>query len=792
MCVNIIGWNMESSTVAKCKAKKRKNSTHTAQEEAKRLKTEQRDDEVPQCGPASCLPRVSVLPDRLQQPIALDELTELLQYAALGKTGGIKKPSWCRLRHHRKVKGVNVVIVEDLTQNHFYKHYLCLQHLRTSYTSRVTFTPSSVDVVSGIFSSQVPKQDGLSVSKPDEELQEAMKNHPIITVFGTERRGLTAYVLTEKEMIKNNYPVKGMPGFEEFLCTDCADCVTDSSPLFGIDCEMCVTEDGKELTRVSLVDGDGKCLMDELVKPPNHILNYCTKFSGITPAMLQPITTTLQDVQEMLIRILPHDAVLVGHSLEHDLIALKLIHKHVIDTSLLYKRECGGRFKLKVLTGIILKRKIQTEDMLGHHPTEDALAALELAQYFIRTGPRQVLEIHWKALWRETETREEPSESHRFSDVLQALGRSVAFLGKDSDIALKESSHKQCNSDKEVLKSFRNLKTRPSFSVLQFSTLSNHLKSYFPHQERHHQMTCSRLQDMCVVLAGPFPSGFSDGDVKQLFSFCGAVRKVKMLNTVVRVHAEIEFELLEGAMLAVKTLNGLDVLGQTIKVQRPVCESMLDLDVTLEALMGDPLNASHLYAVKMNHSMTECISTSTKVNGHVSDAERLDVTPVKTVNGLPPAKINKWLHLNTSKSELSEESVKETFGHFGTVKRVIVSAKPKESTGHARIVFVNSEDRRAALNSSEDLWKKKYLICPSLTPVHLPSWVGAENKKTTHSHSSAQEQQMDVVMRKLDRCLQKLFTSLPAGTLSVVVLLGHASTNGHLPGLCLMEVKQDC
>lgn len=80
---------------------------------------------------------------------------------------------------------------------------------------------------------------------------------------------------------------------------------------------------------------------------------------------------------------------------------------------------------------------------------------------------------------------------------------------------------------------------------------------------------------------------------------------------------------------------------------------------------------------------------------------------------------------------------------------------------------------------------------------------------------------MDVVMRKLDRCLQKLFRFLPAGTLSVVVLLGHArwetpqrlclilpsshtflnhfppvfpppSTNGHLPGLCLMEVKQDC
>uniref|UniRef100_A0A3Q4MFL7 RNA exonuclease 5 n=1 Tax=Neolamprologus brichardi TaxID=32507 RepID=A0A3Q4MFL7_NEOBR len=401
---------MESSTVAKCKAKKRKNSTHTAQEEAKRFKTEQRDDEVLQCGPASCLPRVSVLPDCLQQPIGLNELTELLQYAALGKTGGIKKPSWCQ-RVLSNSYCVNVVIVEDLTQNHFYKHYLCLQHLRTSYTS-----------VRGKINT----------------------NHPIITMFGTERRGLTAYVLTEEEMIKNNYPVKGMPGFEEFVCTNCADCVTDSSPLFGIDCEMCVTKDGKELTRVSLVDGDGKCLMDELVKPPNHILNYLSYvtsyrnifivlFSGITPVMLQPVTTTLQDVQGMLIRILPHEAVLVGHSLEHDLI---------------------------------------------------------------------------------------------------------------------------------VLKSFRNLKTQPFFSVLQFSTLSNHLKSYFPRQERHHQMvrlfasalihsedirlrvftlsiyslqTCSRLQDMCVVFAGPFPTGFSDGDVKQLFSFCGAVRKVKMLNTVVRV-----------------------------------------------------------------------------------------------------------------------------------------------------------------------------------------------------------------------------------------------------------------
>lgn len=37
----------------------------------------------------------------------------------------------------------------------------------------------------------------------------ALRNHPVITKFGTQRRGLTAYVLPEEEMIKRHFPVKG-------------------------------------------------------------------------------------------------------------------------------------------------------------------------------------------------------------------------------------------------------------------------------------------------------------------------------------------------------------------------------------------------------------------------------------------------------------------------------------------------------------------------------------------------------------------------------------------------------
>lgn len=87
---------------------------------------------------------------------------------------------------------------------------------------------------------------------------------------------------------------------------------------------QCLTSKGRELIRVSLVAEGGSCIMDELVKPDNKILDYLTSFSGITKKILNPITTKLQDVQQQLKMLLPPDAVLVGHSLDLDLRALKV------------------------------------------------------------------------------------------------------------------------------------------------------------------------------------------------------------------------------------------------------------------------------------------------------------------------------------------------------------------------------------------------------------------------------------------------------------------------------------
>ncbi|KAM4604364.1 RNA exonuclease 5 isoform 1-T2 [Polymixia lowei] len=812
-----------------CVSKKRKDNSSTTQEDVKRLKTDIENDETIEYECHRHCPRISVPLSHLQEPITLKELTELLQFATLGKSGGVQQPSWCRLHHQRRVTGVNVVVLEGLTQSHFYKHFLTLRHLRTKYTTRLSFTPSSNDLVTEIFNSEVPRLENVSVSRRDHSAA-ALKWHPVIRNFGTETRGLTAYTLSQEEMIKKHFPVKGMPGFEAFVGTDSDDYVTDSSPLYGLDCEMCLTEKGYEVARVSLVDSSGKCLLDELVKPQNRVLNYLTKFSGITAAMLRPITTTLREVQTKVRMLLPRDAVLVGHSVDNDLRALELIHPHVIDTSLLYRREFGQKFKLKVLAEVVLNKQIQIEEKQGHDPTEDAMATLELAQYFIKTGPQRVVELHLDELWggfpalhESTVRKPTVAQSTRFADVLQRSGRSVAYIGKRGDITLALSNQQWHCSDREVLASFRRSTKCPSFSLLQFSSFSDHLKNSFPQQDHHYRTVRAHLRSMCVVFAGPFPAGFSERDVRRLFRCCGAVEKIRMLNTSFRIHAEIEFALLEGATLALKTRNGLNVHGQSIKVQRPVDESALDLDVMLDALKEDPLNANLLYAVGLKPNANQTHG-SPLPNGCTTGANRFDVAAVKTANRSQPVTVNgsttDVYHSDLraaagdagsngatrlragAASLLSEEKLREAFGRFGVVEGICPPAVPcGKRARHARIRFQSPEGVQAALGSSA----QNYLVCPALTPGHLRSWVAAATPATRSdaeeeaaagetgrelARADPRDMEMERVMRKLDYRLHKLFKSLPDHTLSVVLLPGHISSHGYLPGLCFMDVNR--
>ena len=168
--------------------------------------------------------------------------------------------------------------------------------------------------------------------------------------------------------------------------------VTDGRSVLAMDCEMCKVEgDEMALTRVSLVEWDGNILLDELVKPDKPIIDYLTPYSGITPAKLENVTTNIKDIQDRLLKDISPKSILIGHSLNSDLMALKLTHPFIIDTSILYPHPRGPPMKssLKWLAQKYLGREIQKgHGTKGHDSIEDARACLDLVKMKCERGPQ--------------------------------------------------------------------------------------------------------------------------------------------------------------------------------------------------------------------------------------------------------------------------------------------------------------------------------------------------------------------------------------------------------------------
>lgn len=231
------------------------------------------------------------------------------------------------------------------------------------------------------------------------------------------------YLLTLEQMVENEYPIPSYmadifqkpegwvetpePPKQAEASLPSKGTMRPQQTIYAIDCEMCLTEDGKELTRVCIVDyHSGIVVYDQLVKPKKPIIDYLTRWSGITAEALGPVTTTHAQVQAHVLRLLspptpnpfsttkstepaPPTPILLGHSLESDLNALKICHPLCIDTALMYHHPRGRPLKpgLAWLTKKWCGREIQARGEGGHDPEEDARACLDLLKKKLQGGP---------------------------------------------------------------------------------------------------------------------------------------------------------------------------------------------------------------------------------------------------------------------------------------------------------------------------------------------------------------------------------------------------------------------
>lgn len=160
-----------------------------------------------------------------------------------------------------------------------------------------------------------------------------------------------------------------------------------SRRVYALDCEMVYTTRGLCLARISVVDIKDDLALDILVRPRYPIVDCNTRFSGLTKDQLEKAEFNFEKAQQRLFELVNAETILIGHSLESDLKAMKLVHRKVVDTSVVFPHRLGPPYKraLKTIAAEVLQLIIQ-EDVAGHDSKEDSSACMRLMLNKVKQG----------------------------------------------------------------------------------------------------------------------------------------------------------------------------------------------------------------------------------------------------------------------------------------------------------------------------------------------------------------------------------------------------------------------
>jgi RNA exonuclease 1 len=95
--------------------------------------------------------------------------------------------------------------------------------------------------------------------------------------------------------------------------------------VLALDGEMSYTSKGLELTRLTVVSDMLEVLIDDFVDTEGEVVDFNTRYSGIKKEVYEEAKRkSIQQVQKDLFALMHDRSILVGHSLDSDLKALRV------------------------------------------------------------------------------------------------------------------------------------------------------------------------------------------------------------------------------------------------------------------------------------------------------------------------------------------------------------------------------------------------------------------------------------------------------------------------------------